>query len=89
MRDTVREQAVLKRYGKEVEIVSDFEVNEKGEVIRATCEWKSRGGKGYTLIEELKDGLTEKAILKENGRERLFDNHLVAEVNLIDLISEE
>lgn len=89
MKDTQRELAVLKRYGKEVQISTEFETNENKEVTKATCEWTSKKGKKYTLIEELKDGLTSMVILKENGRERKFENHLQAEVNLIDIISEE
>ena len=89
MRDTQRELAVLKRYGKEVQISTDFKTNENGETIKSTCEWTSKKGNKYTLIEELKDGLTSGVILKEGGRERKFSNHLQAEVNLIDIISEE
>lgn len=89
MRDKAREEAVLKRYGKEVEIYTDLETNDKKEIIKATCKWVSKKGKIYFLIEELIDGLTNKVILKRDDREWIYINHLQAEVSLIDLISEE
>jgi hypothetical protein len=89
MSDLNMESAVLKRYGKEVKIVTEYQTNENKEVIKSVCKWTSKKGKEYELIEELKDGLTDVVILKENGGERKFRNYLEAEVNLIDLISEE
>jgi hypothetical protein len=88
MKDLQAEKAVLKRYGKVVEIDRVIITNKEGEVIQSTCEWTSRGKK-YTLTENLANGLTSKVVLKSGDKERIFDNHLVAEVNLIDLISEE
>jgi len=89
MSDKNKEEAVRKRYGKDVTITTEYETNDKKEVVKSICKWVTKSGRTYSLTEELTDGLTSGVILIENGRERRYKNHLEAEVSLIDIISEE
>jgi len=83
------EAAVLKRYGKKVEIFTEHKLNDKNEIIQTTNKWVTPKNNVYFLIEELVNGLTKRAILKQNNRDWSFKNHLEAEVTLIDKIGEE
>jgi len=88
-KDPIREEAVFKRYGKRVEILSSNKGNDKGEIIEGTCQFKTEKGNIYTLTEYLKDGLTDLVIMKYADKERKYKDYLRAEVSLMDMIGEE
>ena len=82
-------EAILKRYGKKVETFKEREINDDKTIKTSTVKIKSKNGREYIVTEYLKDNLTDYVTVKRGDKEWKYNRHLDAEVNVIDMISEE
>ena len=87
------EEAILKRYGKVVRIAGTLELNADGTYKETCLNIESANGKHYTITEYFKNNDTDYVVTGKviNGwfLEHIFDRYLDAEIQIIDLISEE
>ena len=85
-RDEGREKLFNKRYGKMPQIFIEHKI-ENNQLVEYTLKFVSK--KEYVLTEILKDGATEKVLLKHGDKTHSYTRFVDAELSIADLISEE
>ena len=85
-RDTYREKAFLKRYGKTVEINVDHCVVDN---ILLSYTVLIKGDKDYKITEYLKDGNTDYVDVEFDNKIHRYDRYLDAEIMVVDKMAGE